>query len=157
MPIGSTNRHARTLRRQQTDAEAKLWSHLRNRRLGGFKFRRQATVGFHVADFLCPAKRLIVELDGGQHSEEADARRTARLEALGYRIIRFWNGDVLGNTDGVLQMILASAQALPSRFEVRQPSSNSGQAASCQACVSFSHQWEKEERRTFLLPFTGEG
>jgi len=125
MPTGATNRHASTLRRNQTDAEERLWAHLRNRRLGGFKFRRQATVGFHVADFLCPEKRLIVELDGGQHSEEADARRTARLEALGYRIIRFWNNEVLGNTDGVLQVILATALALPSRFERRQPSSNS--------------------------------
>src|SRR5262245_13575805 len=102
MVIGSTNRHARSLRLDATDAEAKLWQHVRNRGLGGFKFRRQATIGHYVVDFLCAEKRLIVELDGGQHTPECDAARTARLEASGYRVIRFWNNDVLGNTDGVL-------------------------------------------------------
>jgi very-short-patch-repair endonuclease len=125
MSVGSSNCHARTLRRTQTDAEAKLWSHLRNRRLGGLKFRRQATAGPFVADFLCAEKRLIVELDGGQHTPEADARRTARLEGLGYRRLRFWNDEALGNTERVLQVILATADSLPSRFERRQPSSNS--------------------------------
>jgi adenine-specific DNA-methyltransferase len=123
MPIGSTNRFARTLRRNATDAEGKLWQLLRGRRLGGIKFRRQATVGCHVVDFLCAEKRLVVELDGGQHSPERDAARTARLEALGYRVIRFWNNDALGNTDAVLEAILREAEALPSRF--KGPSSNS--------------------------------
>jgi very-short-patch-repair endonuclease len=125
MSVGSSNCHARTLRRTQTDAEAKLWSHLRNRRLGGLKFRRQATAGPFVADFPCAEKRLIVELDGGQHTPEADARRTAGLEGLGYRLLRFWNDEALGNTERVLQVILATADSLPSRFERRQPSSNS--------------------------------
>ena len=123
MPIGRSNRHSRPLRREMTDAERKLWQHLRNRRLGGFKFRRQATVGRYVADFLCSEKRLIVELDGGQHTPDADGQRTRQLEALGYRVIRFWNGDALGNTLAVLQEILTTAEALPSRFETRQPSS----------------------------------
>ena len=123
MVIGATNRHAGSLRRNATDAEAKLWQCLRNRRLGGFKFRRQATVGHHVADFLCAEKRLIVELDGGQHTSERDAARTARLEASGYRVIRFWNNDALGNTEAVLEAILREAKALRSRF--KGPSSNS--------------------------------
>jgi adenine-specific DNA-methyltransferase len=125
MVIGSTNRHTRSLRRNATDAEITLWQHVRNRRLGGFKFRRQATVGHQVVDFLCAEKRLIVEVDGGQHTPEVDAARTARLEALGYRVIRFWNNDVLGNTDGVLETILREVEILPSRFVRKEPSSNS--------------------------------
>ena len=125
MVIGDTNRHARSLRWNATDAESKLWQHVRDRRLGGFKFRRQATVGYAVVDFLCAEKRLVVELDGGQHTPEVDARRTAKLEALGYRVIRFWNNDVLGNLDGVLQTILREVESMPSRFVRKEPSSNS--------------------------------
>ena len=117
MSIGRTNRFARTLRRNATDAETKLWQRLRNRQLGGLKFRRQATIGYHVVDFLCAEKRLVVELDGGQHTPERDAARTAQLEALGYRVIRFWNNDALGNTDGVLETILREAGAMPSRIK----------------------------------------
>jgi very-short-patch-repair endonuclease len=123
MAIGSTNRFARTLRRNATDAEGKLWQCLRNRQLGGLKFRRQATIGHRVVDFLCAEKRLVVELDGGQHTPERDAARTAELSALGYRVIRFWNNHALGNTDAVLEAILKEAKALPSRF--KGPSSNS--------------------------------
>jgi len=123
MAIGSTNQHARKLRRNATDAESKLWQHLRNRQLGGLKFRRQATVGYYVADFLCAEKRLIVELDGGQHTAEGDAKRTDQLGALGYRVLRFWNNETLGNTDAVLEAILTQANGLPSRF--KGPSSNS--------------------------------
>jgi very-short-patch-repair endonuclease len=79
-----------------------------------------------VVDFFCAEKRLVVELDGGQHSEEADKLRTERLEALGRRVIRFWNCDVNENVEGVLEHILAEADALPSRFAGKQPSSNSG-------------------------------
>ena len=126
MPIGRTNPHARPLRRNATDVEAKLWQHLRGRNLDGLKFRRQATVGHYVADFLCAEKRLIIELDGGQHTDDADAGRTAALEALGYRIVRFWNNEVIENLDAVLLTVLEAARSLPSRFEGRQPSSNSG-------------------------------
>jgi len=97
---------ARKLRRNSTDAETRLWYHLRNRGLLGFKFRRQAKIGRHVADFLCEEAKLIVELDGGQHAGSAsDPARTAALEAAGYLVLRFWNHDVLGNTDGVLEEI----------------------------------------------------
>ena len=126
MTIGQTGRHASKLRRNSTEAEQRLWQHLRNRQLDGLKFRRQATVGHYVADFLCAEKRLIVELDGGQHSPEADAARTAQLEALGYRVVQFWNHDVLQNTEGVLQTMQKEARALPSRFKWKGPSSNSG-------------------------------
>jgi very-short-patch-repair endonuclease len=100
-----TNPHARRLRRDMTDAERRLWYALRDRRFAGWKFRRQASIGPYVVDFLCHAAKLIVEVDGGQHSEETDARRTGFLEAQGYRVVRFWNNDVLQNTDGVLQAL----------------------------------------------------
>ena len=102
------SRHARSLRANQTDAETRLWTGLRDRRLAGAKFRRQAASGPYIADFACFAARLIVELDGGQHAQDADAdaARTAWLEGQGFRVLRFWNNDVLANTEGVLERIL---------------------------------------------------
>ena len=97
---------ARKLRRNQTDAEERLWQRLRNRQLFGFKFRRQHRVDRPIADFLCEEARLIVELDGGQHATSTtDEIRTAVLNDAGYHVIRFWNHDVLANTDGVLEVI----------------------------------------------------
>ena len=97
----------RRLRRNMTDAEDRLWSLLRNRQLEGAKFRFQTQVGDFVPDFLCSEAMLIVELDGGQHgvSIAKDAARTLALEAAGYTVVRFWNNDVLENTDGVLEEI----------------------------------------------------
>jgi very-short-patch-repair endonuclease len=92
---------SRTLRKNATDAERKLWSVLRSRQLNGFKFRRQVEIDGYVVDFLCPEKRLIIEVDGGQHTPERDARRTAFLESQSFRLIRFWNNEVLENLDGV--------------------------------------------------------
>lgn len=100
------NRHASRLRREMTDAERRLWSRLRGRRLEGWKFRSQHSIGPYVADFLCWDARLIVEVDGGQHDEMADGDRTAFLRGQGYRVVRFWNNDVLGNIDGVLERLL---------------------------------------------------
>lgn len=88
-----------------TDAERALWAILRNRQLNGFKFRRQATIGAFIVDFLCFEAALVVELDGGQHNAEADQMRTAALEAQGLRVIRFWNHDVVTNLEGVAHMI----------------------------------------------------
>jgi very-short-patch-repair endonuclease len=102
--------HAARLRRDMTDAERALWSKLRGRRLEGFKFRSQWTLGRSVADFCCLQSRLIVEVDGGHHSEGRDAYRTAGLKARGFRLIRFWNNDVLTNMDGVLEVILEALQ-----------------------------------------------
>ena len=106
---------ARRLRRNQTDAERKLWFCLRDRRLHGLKFRRQTQIGQYVVDFYCETARLIVELDGGQHAErnERDAARTAALEAQGYLVLRFWNHDVLRNIDGVLESIVATLNPVP--------------------------------------------
>ena len=104
---------ARGLRRRQTKAETKLWHHLRNRNFDGLKFRRQVPRGPYVADFLCDDAMLIVELDGSQHSENiaADQKRTAFLESLGYRVLRFWNVDVMTNLAGVLEMLYAEVTA----------------------------------------------
>ena len=98
---------ARKLRKDMTDAERRLWSHLRASQLDGAKFTRQLPIGDFVVDFACRSARLAVELDGGQHAANAaDDARTIIIEAHGYRVIRFWNNDVLQNTDGVLTAIL---------------------------------------------------
>ena len=107
---------ARELRENQTDAEGLLWSKLRNRQMLGLKFRRQRPVGIYFADFACLEIDLIIELDGGQHGEtpaqEYDDRRGADLAAMGFRVLRFWNNQVLTETDAVLQKILETAQTL---------------------------------------------
>ena len=103
---------ARTLRKNLTDAERHLWFRLRGNRLGGFRFRRQHPVGPYIADFACLQPRLLVELDGGQHLDSAyDNRRDAFLHSQGYVVLRFWNNDVLGQTDGVLTVILEALLA----------------------------------------------
>jgi very-short-patch-repair endonuclease len=96
---------ARKLRRNSTDAENRLWYHLRGRRFQGAKFMRQFPIGGFVADFACRDTHLAIELDGGQHSPEQDRPRTEIIEAFGYRLIRFWNNDVLENTEGVLEAL----------------------------------------------------
>jgi very-short-patch-repair endonuclease len=96
---------ARKLRRNSTDGENRLWYYLRGRRLEGAKFTRQFPIGGFVADFASRDARLAIELDGGQHTLDADAPRTQVIEAFGYRVIRFWNHDVLQNTEGVLEVI----------------------------------------------------
>jgi very-short-patch-repair endonuclease len=101
---------ARRLRRNQTDAERLLWFRLRDRRLVGWKFRRQAPIDRFVVDFCCADAKLIVELDGGQHEQdkERDAPRTRVLGAMGYLVLRFWNHEVMRNMDGVLGEILST-------------------------------------------------
>lgn len=99
---------ARKLRRQQTDVESKLWMRLRDRQLSGAKFRRQHPIGPYIVDFCCPDRELIVELDGGQHAEQASADqvRTDFLEAAGYRVVRFWNHQALDQMDAILEEIV---------------------------------------------------
>jgi len=107
---------ARRLRTQMTDAEQRLWQHLRARQMLGFKFRRQHPIGPFIADFACLQAGLVIEVDGGQHGELAteDARRTRYLNRQGFRVLRFWNHDVLQHTDAALMMIL---QALGSHVD----------------------------------------
>jgi putative addiction module CopG family antidote len=102
----STSDYVRDLVRRDQEAEERLWNELRGRRLAAAKFVRQYQIGEFIADFACRSLRLAIELDGGQHSEnERDAARTRVIEAYGYRVIRFWNNEVLENMDGVLQAI----------------------------------------------------
>ncbi len=111
-------KRAQDLRNNATDVERRLGSHLRLRRLGGFKFTRQMSVGPFVCDFLCRERGLVIELDGGQHAEQVgqDARRTTFLEKRGLSVLRFWNNDVLQNSDSVLQVILSRLEELPAKF-----------------------------------------
>ena len=105
-PVGAVPR-ARRLRREMTDAERAMWLLLRE----GFPelhFRRQVPIRHYIADFVCHRARLVIEVDGGQHGEEVDAERTALIEAEGYRVLRFWNHDVIGNPDGVWTLIAAA-------------------------------------------------
>ena len=103
---------ARELRTAPTDAESLLWSHLRDRRLAGFKFRRQRAIGPYFADFACLEAMLVVELDGGQHAQAAayDEDRTRFMQHRGFRVLRFWNNDVLMHTSTVLEQILDACQ-----------------------------------------------
>jgi adenine-specific DNA-methyltransferase len=100
---------ARRLRRDQTAVERKLWYALRDRRLYGFKFRRQQPIGSYVVDFVCFEEKLIVELDGGQHGFDeklaADAARTAYLQNEGFRVMRYWNSELVENLDGAMEGI----------------------------------------------------
>jgi len=108
-----TTGRARDLRRRQTDAERLLWSRLRDRRPSGAKFRRQHPIGRYVADFVCPERGLVIELDGSQHlaGAEQDRRRTEQLARHGYRVVRFWDNEVLLRTDSVVAAILDALES----------------------------------------------
>ena len=99
---------ARELRKNLTDAENLLWQQLRCRQIAGYKFRRQASIGRYIVDFVCFEKRLIVEVDGSQHAEhvEYDNERSGWLESQGFTIVRFWNNEVIEDTETVLETIL---------------------------------------------------
>ena len=107
MPKSELTPRARDLRGSQTGVERLLWSKLRNRQLGGWKWKRQVPRGPYIVDFLCIEAGLVVELDGGQHADNIayDERRTAYLESLGLRVLRFWNMEVVENLDGVCETI----------------------------------------------------
>ena len=112
MRVVYSTARARKLRRQSTDAERRLWTILRNRQFAGCKFRRQVPIGNYIVDFVCFEKKIVVELDGGQHQAkiEYDNDRTRWLQFAGFRVIRFWNNQVLSETDGVVQAILATLE-----------------------------------------------
>ena len=94
-----------------TDAEHRLWAALRDRRLQGYKFRRQHPIGRFIVDFVCIEHRLVIEADGGQHADNvADERRTERIERQGWRVLRFWNNEILANTEGVQDTVLRALE-----------------------------------------------
>jgi very-short-patch-repair endonuclease len=113
---------ARSLRKNMTDTERLLWCKLRNRRFTGFKFRRQVPLGRFIVDFVCFDRLLIIELDGGQHSEAAarnyDAERTAWLEREGFRVVRFWNHELFEDGDAVEELIWQRLQEVPESVAV---------------------------------------
>ena len=123
-------RTARRLRVNATEAETTLWRHLRELETKGTHFRRQVPIGPYVADFACMAARLVIEVDGSQHGEHEnkarDDERTRWLEAEGYRVVRFWNNDLVQNPEGVLDVIYGAlygsrdAEARPLKHERRQ-------------------------------------
>jgi very-short-patch-repair endonuclease len=125
---------ARKLRHNTTDTELRLWHALRNRQVRDFKFKRQAPQGPYIIDFLCIEAKLIVEVDGGQHSGRAvaDQIRTAHLEQGGYRVLRFWNSEVLTNLEGVLEII---ADELGAKSPLTQPSPRGERAPPCNPCA----------------------
>jgi very-short-patch-repair endonuclease len=107
---------ARAMRLAPTDAERRLWWHLRHRlAVQRSHFRRQVRLGHYIVDFACHQLRVAIEIDGGQHAEQVarDARRTKFLESQGYRVLRFWNNEVLANIDGVLEVIHSAILATP--------------------------------------------
>ena len=108
-----TLKRAKRLRAEMTEAEKKLWYRIRLNQLGGRRFRRQVSIGDYAVDFACLKRKLVIEVDGGQHDwrREEDEARTRYLEARGYRVIRFWNNEVFENMDGVLQVIARAVGA----------------------------------------------
>ncbi|MBN9071391.1 MAG: endonuclease domain-containing protein [Rhizobiales bacterium] len=109
----NTRRNAKSMRRVMTEPELKLWNALRAHRLMGLSFRRQVPIAGYIADFACPLKKLIVEVDGSQHGDRMHAHgdqvRTRRLEADGWTVLRFWNDDVLTDLEGVCRHIVVAA------------------------------------------------
>jgi len=110
---------SKKLRRRPTEAEKLLWRHLRRRQVGGLKFRRQEPIGNYIVDFVCFERRIIVEVDGGQHAEnKRDEERDKWLKSQGFKILRFWNNEVLQNMEGVLEVVrnrcLESPSPIPS-------------------------------------------
>jgi very-short-patch-repair endonuclease len=123
-PSAGAGERARTLRRDMTEAERRLWQMLRSRQTEDCRFRRQVPIGGFIADFACHAARLIVEIDGGQHdpSSESEASRTRFLEGEGYRVLRFWNNEVLDNPEGVRSAIAENLHpVIPTRVEPGTP------------------------------------
>ena len=107
------------MRHEPTEAEARLWRHLRNRQLAGVKFVRQHVIGSTIPDFVARSAKLIIEVDGDTHSDQArDERRSALLQKQGFRVIRFSNLDVMSNVDGVCNAIIVALGAAPHQFRV---------------------------------------
>ncbi len=126
-----TGNFAKALRRNATDTERAPWYRIRAQRLAGLKFGRQQPIGCYIVDFVCHEMKLIIELDGGQHAEQvvSDRLRTRFLESRGYRILRFWNDEVLKNMEGVLEAVLLDVSRARRRSPSPQPHPPQGRGA----------------------------
>jgi len=113
---GNIKAFVKSLRKRSTDAESLLWKHLRAKRLKGLKFRRQEPIGKYIADFVCYEKQIIIEVDGGQHSidKDRDNERDIWFKGEGFKVLRFWNNEVLTDTEAVLTAIMMSCLESPS-------------------------------------------
>ena len=133
MRVMSQISRARELRKQSTDAERLLWSRLRNRRLMGLKFKRQSPIGRYIVDFVCRERNLVVEIDGGHHQEQeaSDLSRTEWLNSRGFRVIRYWNNQVLDDMDSVLESIRMTLEAGTSPSPQPSPSREREYFESC--------------------------
>jgi len=120
---------ARPLRKNMTDTERFAWARLRSRRLAGYKFRRQMPIGPYIVDFVCLERRLIIELDGGQHveQEDYDTKRTLWLQSQGFEVLRFWDHEVLRDWDAVEDVIWRRLQERPERAKGSEITDRSGQ------------------------------
>jgi very-short-patch-repair endonuclease len=107
---------AKSLRKRPTDAEKRLWLHLKSKQINGLKFRRQEPIGTYIVDFVCFEQRLIIELDGGQHAgqQAQDQERESWFRSQGFKTLRFWNHEVLANIEGVLEVIRGTCLTTPS-------------------------------------------
>ena len=154
---------ARTMRAAPTDAEHRLWQHLRVWRLPAFKFRRQQPLGKYIVDFVCLEARLIVELDGGQHSESvSDIARDAWLRSQGFVVLRFWNNDVFENLAGVVERILVQLQQphpSPQPLSGPRPRRRKGRGARSRVKVSalIKHGIANKSTSFASLPLDGGG
>jgi very-short-patch-repair endonuclease len=119
--LAELHKRAAEMRRNPTEPEKRLWRHLSNAQLAGHKFRRQAVVGCFIADFLCPQKALIVEVDGDTHDEAKDWLRDDLLSRRGFRVVRVTNDDVMTNMEGVLQFVLLAVQGTADRWNKPHP------------------------------------
>ncbi len=135
---------ARTLRRNRTDAEGLLWHYLRNKQLDGYRFRRQQPIGRYIVDFACLSRKVLIELDGGQHAEQTsrDEKRDAFLRARGYRVLRFWSTEVFENCFGVLERVWETVAGDPPH-----PSTGSGAGGSDETGTA---TWTVERARAYL-------
>jgi very-short-patch-repair endonuclease len=147
----------RQLRRNATDAENRLWYVLRNRSLGGWKFVRQFPVGPYIADFACREAALIVEIDGSQHADNAnDFIRMKYLNAEGYGVLRFWNGDVLQNRDAVTWAIQSTIEGSPSPDHPFAPATHSPMGRGIGGVRAAASSHRQALARTIPLPFDEE-
>ena len=148
---------ARALRQGQTDAESLLWSKLRDRQILNLKFRRQRPISIYFADFVCLEIGLVIELDGGQHVDNVyDIKRESDMAALGFQTLRFWNNDVLMQTDVVLEKIYQTAQTLTLTLS-RKREREQDKPVPVSVPSPASEQGDKRNPYSSPLPYPGEG